>query len=118
LKRDLGGDRREELYVPRSVLASRFADLPAAQRRAFEMIGLGEGDGFAGRGRERGPRTTVEVANDQEAAIGVAAEGVEGVEALKAALMRTDEDLDGAGDGEDAETAGGTLPRMTRQRSG
>jgi hypothetical protein len=42
LKRDLGGDRREELLVPRRALCARFADLPEHFRRAFEAIGLGD----------------------------------------------------------------------------
>jgi hypothetical protein len=40
LKRDIGDGRREELFVPRSALAGRFARLPAEYRRPFEDMGI------------------------------------------------------------------------------
>ncbi|HTM20290.1 MAG TPA: hypothetical protein VL172_07285 [Kofleriaceae bacterium] len=40
LKRDAGDGRREELFLPRSDLESRFADLPDSYRRYFEAVGL------------------------------------------------------------------------------
>ena len=40
LKRDLGGGRREELYVPRAQLSQHFAKLPAEYRRPFEDMGV------------------------------------------------------------------------------
>ncbi len=42
LKRDLGGDRREEMFVPRRVLLSRIASLPAPYRQVFEAVGLSD----------------------------------------------------------------------------
>ncbi len=48
LKRDIGDGRREELFVPRAALASRFTPLPAEYRRPFEDMGLGnDGDASA-----------------------------------------------------------------------
>ncbi|MEZ4359079.1 MAG: hypothetical protein R3B48_02790 [Kofleriaceae bacterium] len=41
LKRDIGDGRREELFVPRAALVSRFASLPPDYRRPFEEMGLG-----------------------------------------------------------------------------
>ena len=41
LKRDLGGDRREEMFVPRQVLWEKLATLPAHHRQVFEAVGLG-----------------------------------------------------------------------------
>lgn len=41
LKRDLGGDRREELFVPRAALQRRFETLPERHHRIFEAMGLG-----------------------------------------------------------------------------
>jgi hypothetical protein len=40
LKRDLGGNRREELYVPRAQLSQHFAKLPPEYRRPFEEMGV------------------------------------------------------------------------------
>jgi hypothetical protein len=40
LKRDTGDGRREELFVPRRALESKFADLPERHRRFFEAMGL------------------------------------------------------------------------------
>ncbi|MBT8492932.1 MAG: hypothetical protein KJO07_07710 [Deltaproteobacteria bacterium] len=40
IKRELGDGRREELFVNRDELCSRFANLPDHQRRAFEAVGL------------------------------------------------------------------------------
>ncbi len=40
LKKDLGGGRREELYVPRSQLAQQFARLPPEYRKPFEEMGI------------------------------------------------------------------------------
>src|SRR5262249_26359603 len=40
LKRDIGDGRREELFVPRATLASRFARLPHEYRRPFEDMGI------------------------------------------------------------------------------
>jgi hypothetical protein len=65
LKRDLGGDRREELFVPRRALTARFAELPDQQRRAFEAIGLGEEGTIEFRARlARGTGTPAQVADD------------------------------------------------------
>jgi hypothetical protein len=44
LKRDIGDGRREELFVPRAALASRFQPLPEQYRRPFEDMGLGHED--------------------------------------------------------------------------
>lgn len=41
LKRDLGNGRREELFVPRQALESKFAGLPIEQQRFFQAAGLG-----------------------------------------------------------------------------
>lgn len=41
LKRDLGNGRREELFVPRQALESKFAGLPIEQQRYFQAAGLG-----------------------------------------------------------------------------
>jgi hypothetical protein len=40
LKRDLGGGRREELFVPRAQLSQHFAKLPPEYRRPFEDMGV------------------------------------------------------------------------------
>jgi hypothetical protein len=40
LKRDLIGDRREELFVPRQVLWARLDSLPSHHRQVFEAVGL------------------------------------------------------------------------------
>jgi hypothetical protein len=40
LKRDIGDNRREELFVPRATLAQQFARLPADYRKAFEDMGI------------------------------------------------------------------------------
>lgn len=42
LKRDLGGDRREEMFVPRRVLLQKIASLPPRYRQVFEAVGLSE----------------------------------------------------------------------------
>jgi len=41
LKRDLGPDRREEMFVPRQVLWNKLAVLAPRHRQLFEAIGLG-----------------------------------------------------------------------------
>ncbi len=41
LKRDLGPDRREEMFVPRQVLWNKLAVLAPRHRQLFESIGLG-----------------------------------------------------------------------------
>lgn len=41
LKRDLGNGRREELFVPRQALESKFESLPHEQQRYFHAAGLG-----------------------------------------------------------------------------
>jgi len=40
LKRDIGDNRREELFVPRATLAHQFARLPHEYRRPFEEMGI------------------------------------------------------------------------------
>src|SRR3569623_564949 len=40
LKRDIGGGRREELFVPRAQLAAKFAKLPMEYRKPFEDMGI------------------------------------------------------------------------------
>jgi hypothetical protein len=40
LKRDLGGDRREEIFVPRQALWNKMADLAPRHRQLFESIGI------------------------------------------------------------------------------
>lgn len=40
LKRDVGGGRREELYVPRAQLASKFAKLPLEYQKPFQDMGI------------------------------------------------------------------------------
>ncbi|HTR54085.1 MAG TPA: hypothetical protein VMJ10_25505 [Kofleriaceae bacterium] len=40
LKRDVGGGRREELFVPRAQLSQHFAKLPPEYRRPFEDMGV------------------------------------------------------------------------------
>ncbi len=40
LKRDIGGGRREELYVPRAQLSQHFAKLPVDYRKPFEEMGI------------------------------------------------------------------------------
>ncbi len=44
LKRDVGGGRREELFVPRAQLAQRFAKLPMEYRKPFEDMGVSSED--------------------------------------------------------------------------
>lgn len=44
LKRDIGGGRREELYVPRAQLAAQFAKLPMEYRKPFEDMGVSSED--------------------------------------------------------------------------
>ena len=44
LKTDLGGGRREELFVPRAQLAARFAKLPMEYRKPFEDMGVSSED--------------------------------------------------------------------------
>jgi hypothetical protein len=44
LKRDIGGGRREELFVPRAQLAQRFAKLPMEYRKPFEDMGVSSED--------------------------------------------------------------------------
>ncbi|HEU4612183.1 MAG TPA: hypothetical protein VFS15_08900, partial [Kofleriaceae bacterium] len=44
LKRDIEGGRREELYVPRAQLASKFAKLPMEYRKPFEDMGVSSED--------------------------------------------------------------------------
>ena len=41
LKRELGNGRREELFVPRQALESKFSTLPHEQQRFFQAAGLG-----------------------------------------------------------------------------
>jgi len=40
LKRDLGGGKREELFVPRAHLSQHFAKLPTEYRKPFEEMGV------------------------------------------------------------------------------
>lgn len=40
LKRDIGGGKREELFVPRAQLSQHFAKLPPEYRRPFEDMGV------------------------------------------------------------------------------
>ncbi len=40
LKRDIGGGKREELFVPRAQLSQHFAKLPMEYRRPFEEMGV------------------------------------------------------------------------------
>ena len=40
MKRDLGGGRREELFVPRAQLSQHFAKLPAEYQRPFQDMGV------------------------------------------------------------------------------
>ena len=40
LKRDVAGGRREELYVPRAQLASKFAKLPLEYQKPFQDMGI------------------------------------------------------------------------------
>jgi hypothetical protein len=42
LKRDLGGGRREEMYIPTEELTKKFANLSPARKKLFEAFGLGE----------------------------------------------------------------------------
>jgi len=42
LKRDLGGDRREEMFVPRRVLLIKIAALEPRHRQVFEAVGLSD----------------------------------------------------------------------------
>jgi hypothetical protein len=44
LKRDVGGGRREELFVPRAHLAQQFAKLPFEYRKPFEDMGVSSED--------------------------------------------------------------------------
>jgi len=44
LKRDVGGGRREELFVPRAQLAQQFAKLPMEYRKPFEDMGVSSED--------------------------------------------------------------------------
>ena len=44
LKRDVGGGRREELFVPRAQLAHQFAKLPMEYRKPFEDMGVSSED--------------------------------------------------------------------------
>ena len=42
IKRDLGGDRREEMFVPRKVLMAKIHLLSARHRQVFEAVGLSD----------------------------------------------------------------------------
>ena len=42
LKRDLGGDRREEMFVPRKVLWAKMQTLTSRHRQVFEAVGLSD----------------------------------------------------------------------------
>jgi len=44
LKRDIGGGRREELFVPRAQLAQQFMKLPMEYRKPFEDMGVSSED--------------------------------------------------------------------------
>ena len=44
LKRDIGGGRREELFVPRAQLAQQFMKLPMEYRKPFEDMGISSED--------------------------------------------------------------------------
>nr|HEX4314917.1 hypothetical protein [Kofleriaceae bacterium] len=44
LKRDIGDNRREELFVPRATLAQQFLALPEEYRRPFEDMGIASED--------------------------------------------------------------------------
>jgi hypothetical protein len=44
LKRDIGGGRREELFVPRAALAQQFSKLPMEYRKPFEDMGISSED--------------------------------------------------------------------------
>lgn len=44
LKRDIGGGRREELFVPRAQLAAQFSKLPMEYRKPFEDMGVSSED--------------------------------------------------------------------------
>jgi hypothetical protein len=44
LKRDVGGGRREELFVPRAQLAQQFQKLPMEYRKPFEDMGVSSED--------------------------------------------------------------------------
>jgi hypothetical protein len=44
LKRDVGGGRREELFVPRAQLAQQFSKLPMEYRKPFEDMGISSED--------------------------------------------------------------------------
>jgi hypothetical protein len=44
LKKDLGGGRREELFVPRAALAQQFSKLPMEYRKPFEDMGVSSED--------------------------------------------------------------------------
>jgi hypothetical protein len=44
LKRDIGGGRREELYIPRAQLAQQFGKLPFEYRKPFEDMGISNED--------------------------------------------------------------------------
>jgi hypothetical protein len=44
LKRDIGGGRREELFVPRAQLAQQFMKLPMEYRKPFEDMGIASED--------------------------------------------------------------------------
>jgi hypothetical protein len=44
LKRDIGGGRREELFVPRQQLAQQFMKLPMEYRKPFENMGISSED--------------------------------------------------------------------------
>jgi hypothetical protein len=44
LKKDIGGGRREELFVPRAALAQQFSKLPMEYRKPFEDMGVSSED--------------------------------------------------------------------------
>lgn len=44
LKKDVGGGRREELFVPRAQLAQQFSKLPMEYRKPFEDMGISSED--------------------------------------------------------------------------
>ena len=87
LKRDLGGGRREELFVPRAQLSQHFAKLPPEYRKPFEDMGVSGEDTqpaiqlpeqlrppakktspppFAGPGNRASQTTLVDDAHDQK----------------------------------------------------
>jgi hypothetical protein len=61
LKRDVGGGKREEIFVPRAELAAMFTPLPPEYRKGFEEMGLARETTQPGTPSTREPQTISDI---------------------------------------------------------